>query len=73
MAASKTSPRYQRGDRVGVDKDVTTLPALPGYVGIAKEVVPSYADKTVGYNLRLEGDPCPERVWFFFQHQLSPA
>ena len=54
-----------------VDQEVTTLPALPGHVGVVKEVIPSYADKTIGYNLALEGDPRPERVWFFLQHQLT--
>jgi hypothetical protein len=66
-------PHYQLGDRVRVDQDVKTLPALPGHVGIVKEVIPSYADKTIGYNLALEGDPRPDRVWFFFQHQLTPV
>lgn len=73
MSTQKTSPRYQLGDRVRVDKDVTTMPALPAYVGIVKEVIPSYVDKTIGYNLALEGDPRPTRVWFFLQHQLTPA
>jgi hypothetical protein len=73
MPSRKMMPHYQLGDRVRVDKDVTTLPALPGYTGIVKEVIPSYADKTIGYNLSLEGDPRPDRVWFFFQHQLTPA
>jgi len=66
-------PHYQPGDRVRVDQAVTTLPALPGHVGIVKEVIPSYADKTIGYNLALEGDPRPDRVWFFLQNQLTPA
>ena len=57
MSPPEMSPRYQQGDRVHVRKDVTTLPALPGYVGIVKEVIPCYADKTIGYNLTIEGDP----------------
>jgi hypothetical protein len=73
MSSPKTSPRYQHGDRVRICKGVTTMPALPGYVGIVKEVIPCYADKTTGYNLSLEDDPRPGRVWFFFQHQLTPA
>jgi hypothetical protein len=73
MSSRTMMPHYQLGDRVRVDQDVTTLPALPGHVGIVKEVIPSYADKTIGYNLTLEGDPRPERVWFFLQHQLMPA
>jgi hypothetical protein len=73
MSSRTMMPHYQTGDRVRVDQDVTTLPALPGYIGIVKEVIPSYADKTIGYNLTLEGDPRPDRVWFFFQHQLTPA
>ena len=73
MSSRKTLPHYQLGDRVRVDKDVTTTPALPGYVGIVKEVITSYADNTVGYNLVLEDDPRPSRVWFFLQHQLTPA
>ena len=73
MAAHETAPRYQIGARVRVDKDVMTMPALPAYVGIVKEVITSYVDKSTGYNLALEDDPRPSRVWFFFQHQLSPA
>lgn len=73
MSSRTMMPHYQLGDRVRVDQGITTLPALPGYVGIVKEVIPSYADKTIGYNLALEGDPRPDRVWFFFQHQLTPA
>jgi hypothetical protein len=73
MAPPELSPRYQPGDRVRIDSDVTTTPALPGYVGIVKEVIPSYADKTIGYNLALENDPRPSRVWFFFQDQLKSA
>jgi len=49
------------------------MPAMPAYVGIVKEVITSYVDKSTGYNLALDGDPRPSRVWFFFQHQLSPA
>ena len=73
MPSQTMMPHYQLGDRVRVDQGITTLPALPGYVGIVKEVIPSYADKTIGYNLALEGDPRPDRVWFFLQHQLTPA
>jgi hypothetical protein len=73
MSAQEMSPRYQPGDRVRIDSGVSTMPALPGYVGIVKEVVPSYADRKIGYNLSLENDPRPDRVWFFFQDQLKPA
>lgn len=73
MATHETAPRYQIGARVRVDKDVTTMPALPAYVGIVKEIIPSYVDKTIGYNLTLEADPRPGRLWFFLQHQLTPA
>ena len=73
MPSRQMMPHYQLGDRVRVDKDVTTIPALPGYVGIVKEVIPSYADKTIGYNLALDDDPRPARVWFFLQDQLRPA
>ena len=73
MSSQEMSPRYQLGDRVRIDKDVRTIPALPAYVGIVSEVIPSYVDKTIGYNLMLEGDPRPGRVWFFFQNQLTPA
>jgi hypothetical protein len=73
MTSPKIIPRYQIGARVRVDKDVTTLPALPAYVGIVKEIIPSYVDKTIGYNLTLDDDPRPGRLWFFLQHQLTPA
>ena len=73
MSSRTMMPHYQLGDRVRVDQEVTTLPALPGHVGIVKEVIPSYADNTIGYNLALEGDPRPDRIWFFLQHQLTPA
>ena len=73
MVSQKTTPSYQPGDHVRVDKAVTTVPALPGYVGIVKEVVPCYADQTIGYNLTLDDDPRPGRVWFFLQHQLTPV
>ena len=73
MTASKTPPPFELGARVQVDKDTTTIPALPGYIGIVKEVIPSYVDKTIGYNLAIEGDPRPDRVWFFLQHQLTLA
>jgi hypothetical protein len=73
MSLQEVSPRYRIGERVRIDRGVTTMPALPAYVGIVKEVITSYVDKTTGYNLALEDDPRPSRVWFFFQHQLSPA
>jgi hypothetical protein len=73
MLSSETLPNYKPGDRVRVNKGVTTTPALPGYVGVVKEVIPCYADKTIGYNLSLEGDPRPDRIWFFFQNQLMPV
>ncbi len=73
MSSLEISPRYQTGDRVHVDNDVQTTAALPGYVGIVKEVISNYPDKTIGYNLSLENDPRPSRVWFFLQSQLKPA
>jgi hypothetical protein len=73
MATHETTPRYQIGARVRVDKGVTTMPALPAYVGIVKEIIPSYVDNTIGYNLALEDDPRPRRLWFFLQQQLTPA
>jgi hypothetical protein len=73
MALEKTLPHYQPGDRVRINNDVTTMPALPGYTGIVKEVIPVYADKTTGYNLAVEGDPRPSRTWFLLEHQLTPA
>ena len=73
MSSRKMSPQYQLGDRVRVDKGVTTLPALPGYIGVVKEIIPSYADKTIGYNVTLEDDPRPSRVWYFLHEQLTPA
>jgi len=63
--------RYQKGDRVRIDKDITTLPALPTYIGTVKEVIVDYTDKTIGYNLSVEEDPRPRRVWFFLQDQLT--
>ena len=62
---ASTSPRRPTLD--------TTMPALPAYIGIVKEIIPSYVDKTIGYNLTLEEDPRPGRLWFFLQHQLTPA
>ena len=73
MASAELSPHFQPGDRVRVDSDVTTTPALPGLVGIVKEVVHNYADKTIGYNLSLEDDPRPGRIWFLLQDQLKPV
>lgn len=73
MASQEMVPRYQIGDRVCVDKSITTMPALPGYVGVVREIILSCVDKTVGYNLLLEGDARPSRVWFFLQNQLTPA
>jgi len=73
MATNEATPQYQIGARVRIDKNVTTMPALPAYVGIVKEIIPSYVDKTIGYNLTLEEDPRPGRLWFFLQHQLTPA
>lgn len=73
MSSPELSPHYQPGDRLRVNGDVTTMPALPGYIGIVKEVVHNHADKTIGYNLTLEDDPRTTRVWFFLQDQLKPA
>ena len=73
MVSADMSPRYQPGDRVRVDSDVATMPTLPGYLGIVKEVILNYGDKTIGYNTSLENDPRPDRIWFFLQDQLNPA
>lgn len=73
MAVVEASAGYSIGECVRVLKSVTTLPPLPSYVGTVKEVVGCYTDKTVGYTLSLTDDPRPERVWFFFQHQLRRA
>ena len=64
MVSQKVLPQYQPGDRVRVDKAVTTVPAQPGYVGTVREVIPCYADETIGYNVSVEDDPHTERVWF---------
>jgi hypothetical protein len=71
----KTPPsqRYEQGDRVHVDKAIVTIPAMPAYIGLVKEVIFCYTDNTIGYNLSLEDDPRPGRVWFFLQHQLRRA
>lgn len=68
--APPPSQRYQQGDRVRVDKSIVTIPAMPAYTGLVKEVIFCYTDNTIGYNLSLEDDPRPGRVWFFLQHQL---
>ena len=73
MSVQEMAPRYKIGDRVRIDKAVTTMPALPAYVGVVHDIIPSFVDKTVGYNLILDGDPRPGRVWFFLQNQLTPA
>jgi hypothetical protein len=73
MSSLDIPARYQIGDRVRIDNAVQTTAVLPGYVGTIKEVIPNYADKTIGYNLLLENDPRPGRVWFFLQEQLKPA
>jgi hypothetical protein len=73
VTAAKSSTGYAIGECVRILKSVTTLPPLPSHVGTVKEVVVCYTDKTVGYALSLTDDPRPERVWFFFQHQLRRA
>lgn len=73
MASAELSQRFQPGDRVRIDRHVTTTPALPGSIGIVKEVIFNYGDKTIGYNTAIEADPRPGRVWFFLQNQLKPA
>ena len=73
MSSLKSTAQYQPGDRVHIDKSVQTTAALPGYIGLVKEVIPNYGDNTIGYNLALENDPRPGRVWFFLQEQLKPA
>jgi hypothetical protein len=70
VAAAKTPTAYAVGESVRILESVTTLPPLPSYVGRVKEVVHNYTDKTVGYTVSLDGDPRPDRVWFFYQHQL---
>lgn len=73
MVTAKPATLYAVGECVRVLKSVTTLPPLPSYVGTVREVVFNYTDKTIGYNLSLTDDPRPNRVWFFFQHQLRSA
>ena len=73
MASVEPSPRFHPGDRVRIDSDVSTTPALPGHIGIVKEVILNYTDKTIGYNTALDDDTSPGRVWFFLQDQLKPA
>lgn len=63
---------YQPGDRVQVQSTVTTPIPMPGNTGTVLEVVPSYADNTVGYNIHIDGDARSSRVWFFLEHQLLP-
>jgi hypothetical protein len=73
MSFQQSLPHFRPGDRVQIDPAVTTLPALPGHVGVVKEVIHSYADQMIGYNLTVENDPRPDRIWFLLQHQLTHA
>jgi hypothetical protein len=73
MVSSALTPRFQTGDRVRIDSDVSTTRPLPGHIGIVKEVILNYTDKTIGYTTALEDDTSPGRVWFFLQDQLKPA
>lgn len=63
---------YQPGDRVQVQTTVITPIPVPGTIGTVREVVPCYADNTVGYNIQIDGDVRSSRVWFFLEHQLLP-
>ena len=73
MASAELAQRFHPGDRVRIDSQVATMPALPDYFGIVKEVILNYGDKTIGYNTSLENDPRPDRVWLFLEDQLRPA
>ena len=64
---------YQVGDRVQIHSDVTTPLPLPGNVGTVREVVPCYGDNTVGYNVHIDDDARPNRVWFFLEQQVTPV
>jgi len=64
---------YRPGDRVRISQDIQTLPPLPGYTGIVKEVIPGYDDRMVGYNVSIEDDPRRSRIWYFLHDQLTPA
>ena len=49
------------------------VPAPALYVGTIRQIIPSYVDNSIGYNVSLDDDPRPNRLWFFLQAQLSPA
>lgn len=71
ITTTTEAPRYQEGDRVRVNKQVSTIPALPSYTGTIKEVIQIYSDNAIGYNVSLDDDPRSTRVWFFLQDQLT--
>ena len=73
MEPAEPSTMYTVGECVRVLKSVTMTPPLPSYVGTVKEVVFNYTDKTIGYTVSLVDDPRPNRIWFFFEHQLRSA
>jgi hypothetical protein len=73
MTVKDLQPKYQGGDHVRIDQAVQTMPILPSYYGIIVEIIPSYAEQRVGYNLQIDGDSRPARRWFFFEEQLTPV
>ena len=70
---SQETHHYRPGDRMRISEEVKTLPPLPGYIGIIKEIIPSYGERTVGYNVTIEDDPRRSRIWYFLHDQLTPA
>ena len=73
MEFEDMTPRFRVGDRVQIDRSIQTMPALPSYAGTIRQIIPSYVDNSIGYNVSLDDDPRPNRLWFFLQAQLSPA
>jgi hypothetical protein len=70
---SQQPETYRLGDRVRISEDVKTLPPLPGHTGVVKEIIPSYDERTVGYNVSIDDDPRRSRIWYFLHEQLTPA
>lgn len=73
MEYDDMTPSFKIADRVQIDRSIQTMPALPSYVGTIRQIIPSYVDNSIGYNVSLDDDPRPNRLWFFLQAQLSPA
>lgn len=71
MDTDDMKPLFQIGDHVTIDRSIQTMPALPSYAGTVRQIIPSYVDNSIGYNLSLDDDPRPNRLWFFLQAQLT--